>query len=145
VRGSAALRRGDAPTILARLADDVTWEHGTDSAKVPWVQIRCGKDDVGDAFRKTDSVDAYRFEASTFFESDNVVTALVTFELPIPTSEPNGVRVHTWQEVHQWFFNADDQVSRFRQRADRSGRDAGHGGQGKLLPFARPAVALAWH
>lgn len=144
----AAMRRGDDAVIQAGLADDVSWEHGTESGKLPWVPFRSGKADVSDAFRTAAVDSTYDFEPTAFFESGDRVTALVTFTLHVPVAGDDTPETLSWQETHQWRFDAAGLVRGFRQRSD-VGSVSGTGStgevRGRVLPFERPLrVGLAW-
>ncbi len=141
----AAMRVGDHDAILAHLADDVAWEHGTESHKLPWVPFRSGKADVFDAFRSAAIDSTYDFEPTTFFESGDRVTALVNFTLHVPVAGDDRPETLSWQETHQWQFDAVGLVRSFRQRSDIGEVTRTGDARGRVLPFERPLrVTLAW-
>ena len=45
-----AFARGDVPAILEHLAEDVEWEYGVNFTDVPWLQPRCGRQEVPTLF-----------------------------------------------------------------------------------------------
>jgi ketosteroid isomerase-like protein len=142
----AAMKAGDGATLDAWLAADVVWEHGAESHKVPWIPFRQGKADVASAFSTAAVDQSYTFEPSTFFEADDRVTALVTFELHVPVPGNAGTESLSWQETHQWFFDADGRVTRFRQKSEALAGESPVTARGKVLPFVRaPRAGLAWH
>lgn len=141
----AAMRRGDDAAILAGLADDVSWEHGSESHKLPWVPFRSGKAEVFDAFRSAAIDNTYDFEPTTFFESGDRVTALVTFTLHVPVAGDDKPETLSWQETHQWQFDVAGLVRSFRQRSDVNHTGSPDDVRGRVLPFERPLrVGLAW-
>lgn len=141
----AAMRTGDDAAIQAGLAEDVTWEHGSESHRLPWVPFRSGRAEVFDAFRTAASDSTYDFEPTTFFEAGDRVTALVTFTLHVPVAGDDNPETLSWQETHQWQFDTHGLVRNFRQRSDLSEAATPGDSRGRVLPFERPLkVKLAW-
>lgn len=111
----AAFGRGDIPFILARLADDVEWEHDN-AAPVPWLQTRRGRDQVPGFFDALFThVEITEFVPTFFGAQGDTVVSLVNLKF---TVRATGRTVVEPDEVHIWRFNAAGQVQRFRHRVD---------------------------
>ena len=110
-----AFGRGDIPAILVLLAEDVEWEYGSNSTNVPWLQPRRGRGSVEGFFQALGEVEIQRFQPKTFFESGNMVIALIDLEA---TVRETGRRVTEEDEVHIWTFDSAGKVSRFAHRLD---------------------------
>jgi ketosteroid isomerase-like protein len=112
-----AFGRGDVPTILAALADDVDWETWDDNsaqkAGVPWMQARKGRDAVVGFFEIIGSWTPSRFEVVALMEGGNKVAA----EVEAGFTLPNGASFAE-QELHLWTFNGEGKVSSFRHYLD---------------------------
>jgi hypothetical protein len=73
------------------------------------------------------------------------VSAVVAFTLHLQGADGEPSKPMSWQETHQWQFDASGLVRRFRQRSDIATAKAPSDTRGRLLPFARPLrVMLAW-
>lgn len=112
----AAFGRGDVPTILAGLADDVDWEHDAFPNPVPWLQPLHGRDQVPRFFEALfSSVEMNVFKPKMFFADGLTVVDLVDVEC---TVRATGKRIIEPDAVHIWRLNARGLVQRFRHRAD---------------------------
>jgi uncharacterized protein len=111
----AAFQRGDIPTLLASLAENVEWEYGVTSTDVPWLQPRRGREAVTGFFQALGAVDFHRLEPTAFLESGSVIVVLFQVE---GTIKATGRRVSEEDEVHIWHFDDAGRVARFRHRAD---------------------------
>jgi hypothetical protein len=109
-----AFGKGDVPTILGCLSDDVQWEYGGLS-EVPWLVPRKGKAGAGEFFQSLAAIEIQKFVPKTILEGDGVVVSLVELEF---TVKATGRRVVEEDEVHIWYFGRDGLVSRFRHRVD---------------------------
>jgi ketosteroid isomerase-like protein len=106
-----AFGKGDVPTILAGLADDVDWEYAAGETAVPWLQRRHGRDAVGGFFEALGGLEFHKFQPTAIIEGDGVVVALIDIEA---TVKATGKRIAEEDELHLWRFNADGKVARFR-------------------------------
>lgn len=114
----AAFGRGDVPTILDKLADDVDWDYAYRAAPnpIPWLQPQRGKDGVGGFFKKVqDNLEIHRFAVKALAEGPGVIVALFDIEA---TVKPTGKRIVEQDEAHIWHFNEAQKVVRFRHCAD---------------------------
>ncbi|HEY6139806.1 MAG TPA: nuclear transport factor 2 family protein [Thermoanaerobaculia bacterium] len=111
----AAFGRGDIPTILGELTDDVSW--GTDTSvqnEVPWYRIRSGRDGVADFFSTLASeVDFEKFEPNLWAATGDQVFVRVDY---IYRFKKNGKSAAT-TGIHN-FTMRDGKVSQFRAYED---------------------------
>jgi uncharacterized protein len=113
-----AFGRRDVDAILARLAEDVTWD-ATDEpwtpheAGVPWLTARRGHDEVREFFAIVGAWDYERFEVLDLLASDTQVAAV----LRMTATLPNGRRIDD-VTVHLWTFDADGKVVALRRMLD---------------------------
>lgn len=112
-----AFGKGDIPTILGHLADDVRWEEWADNsaqkAGVPWLQARHGKAGALAFFQVMGGLKVLDFRVLSLMAGGNQVA--VEFEIEFEAS--NGRRVRD-QEIHLWTLNEDGKVIRLRHYAD---------------------------
>ena len=111
----AAFGRGDIPTILEHLAENIEWEYGTLDSEVPWLQPRRGRAEVPKFFESLGAVDVQRFQPKTFLESGNVVVVLSELAMVL---KANGRSIVEEDEVNIWHFNDQGRVIRFCHRLD---------------------------
>jgi hypothetical protein len=112
----AAFARGDVPTILAHLAEDVDWEHDTFPNPIPWMQPLKGRAEVPTFFDALLSrVDIHVFTPTHFMADGLTVVDLVDLEM---TVKATGKRIVERDEVHIWRLNEQGLVQRFRHRVD---------------------------
>jgi ketosteroid isomerase-like protein len=113
----AAFGRGDVPSILARLADDVAWEsfehNHAQAAGVPWLQRHDDPESVAEFFRIVGDWDFHSFELVDLMASENQVIAEVEVDVTIP-----GAERFREEELHMWTFGPDGKVTRFRHYVD---------------------------
>ena len=113
----AAFGSGDIPAILDRLADDICWEHWSDSyaqrADVPEMRPRTGHDGVGGFFALVRDFQITEFAVRDLMASGHQVAA----EIVIDARLPNGGRYRD-EELHLWTFNDEGKVSRLRHYVD---------------------------
>ena len=110
-----AFGKGDVPTILGHLAENIEWEYGIVSTNVPWLQARRGRAEVPRFFQALADFEIQKFELKTLLESGDVVVALIDLEGTVRSTR---CRVVEEDEAHIWHFDAEGKVSRFRHRAD---------------------------
>lgn len=112
----AAFGRGDLPTILSHLADDVVWEYGATSSPVPWLQPRRGREAVTGFFAcLAENLEFQRFEPRALVADGPLVIALVDVAA---TVKPTGRTFTEEDEAHIWRFDAQGRVARFAHRCD---------------------------
>jgi uncharacterized protein len=112
-----AFGRGDVPTLLEYLADDVAWDAWADNsaqrAGVPWLMARYGKASVVEFFGVVGQFQFHEFAVLSIFGSGNQVAA----EILIDATVPEGRRLRD-EELHLWTFNDSGRVVRFRHYVD---------------------------
>ena len=110
-----AFGKGDVPTILSHLAEDVVWEYGVNSTDVPWLQPRRGRAQVTAFFEALADFEIRSFVPKSFFEAGDEVVVLVDLDATVRST---GRPVVEEDEVHIWRFDSRGQVRQFRHRAD---------------------------
>jgi uncharacterized protein len=110
----AAFGAGDVPAILARLADDVSWEHDWGMEPLKWYAPRRGPAEVPGFFASLGDFDFLQFEPVNFLAGGNQVVAIIRVELAV---KANGKRFKDL-EGHLWTFGPDGKVTGFRHFAD---------------------------
>ncbi|MFN8470040.1 MAG: nuclear transport factor 2 family protein [Caldilineaceae bacterium] len=114
----AAFGKGDIPTILDQMADDVRWEEWADNsaqkAGVPWLQARQGKDGVLEFFKVMGGLQVMDFRVLSLMAGGNQVAVEFELEFAVPDT---GRRLRD-QEMHLWTFNEDGKVIRLRHYTD---------------------------
>ncbi len=75
-RAYEAFQRGDIPTVLQMVTDDVQWQlHGPPD--IPFAGKLAGRDQVADFFRKlAETEDTLEFTPKTFFSDNDAVIVL---------------------------------------------------------------------
>jgi uncharacterized protein len=112
----AAFGRGDVPTILAGLAEDVDWEYGGSRNPVPWLQPLKGRAQVVKFFETlARELDITQFEPKTFLSQGLLVVDLIDVAF---TVRATGKHVVEPEAVHIWHFNEAGLVQKFRHRVD---------------------------
>ena len=114
-----AFGRGDIPTVLDHLADDVAWESWTDNTAatrgVPWMQPRQGKAGAAAFFTGLASqLQVTEFSVLSIMGSgDQVAVELVIAANVLATG-----RSYRDEEMHLWTFDEAGRVTRLRHYAD---------------------------
>lgn len=107
-----AFGRGDVPTILSKLADDVDWEQWEDNFAqqydVPYLRYKKGVQSVIEFFQEVGKLGIKEFKVLSVMEGANQIAA----EIEIETANFRD------EEIHLWTFNGDGKVSRFRHYVD---------------------------
>ncbi len=124
----AAFGRGDVPTILNALADDVAWEQWADNsaarAGVPWMQPRRGRDGAAAFFGLlVADLKVHDFRVLSMMAGENQVAVEFEIELEVPAT---GKRYRD-EEMHLWTFNAEGKATRLRHYADTAKHMRGAG------------------
>ncbi len=107
-----AFGKGDVPTILSKLADDVDWELWADNsvqiADVPYLRNKKGVEGVIEFFQEVAKLGIKEFKVLSVMEGTNQIAA----EIEIETASFRD------EEIHLWTFNESGEVSRFRHYVD---------------------------
>lgn len=122
----AAFGRGDIPSILDRLAEDVDWEYDLAPNDIPYLQRRRGRAEVGAFFQALDALEFERFEVHTIVEQGALVVGLANIELRVKAT---GRRIHEEDETHLWWFDAQGRVARFAHKVDTLAHWKAHHGE----------------
>ena len=109
----ACVGRGDIPSILQHLDDDVAWESWADNqaqkAGVPWLKPRRGKAGAAEFFGVVGKFQIHDFKVLSIMANGKQVAA----EFTIDCTVPSGKRFRD-EEMHLWTFNESGKVVRFR-------------------------------
>ena len=113
-----AFGKGDIPTIISFLADDVRWEEWNDNAAqkagVPWLKPGIGKPAAMDFFKVIGEMKFRQFEVKSLMEGPDQVASEIVIEVELPST---GTIVKD-EEMHLWSFNNAGKVVRFRHYLD---------------------------
>jgi ketosteroid isomerase-like protein len=114
-----AFSKGDVPTILDLLADDVEWEAWDDNtavaAGVPWMTPRHGRDDVVHFFETVGQMEIVDLQILNMMEGGNQVAVEFILEANLPAWGGGHYRD---EEMHLWTFDDEGKVSRLRHYTD---------------------------
>lgn len=110
-----AFGRGDVPTILGHLSDDVQWEPDGADIGVPWLKPRRGRAEVPGFFESLGAIDLRAFQPKTLLERDDVVVALIRLAFVVKAT---GRAVAEEDEVHIWRFDDQGRVASFCHKVD---------------------------
>lgn len=110
-----AFGRGDVPTILDQLADDVVWDQDAPGYGVDIYEPGAGKPHVERFFAALAGVEFIRFEPTNFLSGGDQVAVPIEVEVRV-RSTGNVVKA---LEVHLWTFGPDGKVTRFFHAIDR--------------------------
>ncbi len=109
-----AFGKGDVPSILEQLTDDVDWAAEASSDSVPWYGMRKGKDEVVGFFEAIGgAVDVTEFSPDSFTSNDDEVMVLLRFGMK---SKETG-REAKMGLMHYWHFR-DGKVDHYRGTED---------------------------
>ncbi|RJO63377.1 MAG: hypothetical protein C4523_20600 [Myxococcales bacterium] len=109
--------RGDIPSLLARLAENIEWDPDTAHYGIPLYQPRRGRKEVESFFESLGGVEFHRFSPEKIMADGDTVVALIKLDL---TVRATGKRFKD-TEAHVWTFDADGRPVRFRHIADTYG------------------------
>lgn len=114
-----AFGKGDIPTILGHMADDVQWEAWADNtaqkAGVPWLQARQGKEGVLAFFQYLGTqMQVKDFQVLSIMDGGNQVAVEFVIEVDLPAL---GTQYRD-EEIHLWSLNAAGKVTRLRHYTD---------------------------
>jgi uncharacterized protein len=111
-----AFGRGDVPTILKHVADDVQWEYAWNESPMPWLVPGCGPGHVAGFFSAlAEHLEFQRFELNHLLAGEGVVVALVSLDATVKST---GKHIVETDEAHIWYFDANGKIRRFRHAAD---------------------------
>ncbi|MCC6572776.1 MAG: nuclear transport factor 2 family protein [Planctomycetes bacterium] len=110
----AAFGKGDVPTILSYIADDVDWEWGGSDHGVPWLKPGKGKAHAGKFFDELRKIEFLRFEPFAFLADGDLVAVPVHLEAKYT---PTGKVIKDLQ-AHLWGFDKNGKVNRMRHWTD---------------------------
>jgi ketosteroid isomerase-like protein len=111
----AAFGKGDVPAILDHLADSVEWEYGAGTAEIPWLKKRHGRAGAAEFFASLSALEIHTFIPKRFLEGPDLVVVLLELEASVKST---GKRIVEEDEVHIWYFDDKNRVTRFRHRVD---------------------------
>lgn len=106
-----AFGQGDVPTILERLADDVSWDETVRDTGLPYLRPRRGKAEVGQFFGDlAGNIELTQFDLGTpCVGPDQVIVTVTHSGRNIVTGKP----IPETLECHVWTFGDDGLVSGF--------------------------------
>lgn len=110
-----AFGRGDVPTFLGHLAEDVQWDAGAPDMGVPWLKPRRGRAQVPGFFECLGALEMRRFQPKTLLERDDVVIAIIGLEFVVKATART---VREEDEVHIWRFDDHGRVASFCHKVD---------------------------
>lgn len=113
-----AFGKGDVPTIIEFLSDDVKWEDWADNSAqkegVPWLQPRHGKAGVWEFFKALGELKVKDFQILSIMANDKQVAAEFVIEADVPSTGGH----YRDEEMHLWTFNDEGKVVRLRHYVD---------------------------
>jgi ketosteroid isomerase-like protein len=113
-----AFGKGDFPSILDHLADNVQWEQWADNssqkAGVPWMLARTGKDGALEFFKSARELDIKDFRVLSVMGNENQVAVEFVIEADVPATGGH----YRDEEMHLWTFNEEGKVIRLRHYTD---------------------------
>jgi uncharacterized protein len=111
-----AFGRGDIPSILALLADDIEWDQDAPAYGVRILEPGVGKPHVGRFFAAVaEDLEFLKFEPTNFLAGGDQVAVTINARSRV---KPTG-NVYEMLEIHLWTFGNDGKVSRFFHCIDR--------------------------
>lgn len=115
-----AFGRGDIPTFLELLAEDVRWEHhptgnAAQDHDVPYMRSRSGRTAVSGFFEDIqEDFELNSFKPYAFLEGDGLVAVLIEVDLTVKST---GKRLHD-EAIHLWELGSDGKVASHRHFLD---------------------------
>ena len=109
-----AFGRGDIPSIIEQVSEDVVWERSEVDHGIPWLKPGRGRAHVQRFFESLGALTFNAFQVQNILEGANQVVALVRCDL---TVKDNGRRIVD-EEAHVWTFDAAGRIIGFRHIAD---------------------------
>ena len=109
-----AFGRGDLPTILDALTDDVDWASSVSSTEVPWWGVRHGKAEVTDFFVKlADGTETTEFTVLEILGEGDTVLTVVRYRV---TAKETGREAEML--LHHYFKFRDGKIAYYRGTED---------------------------
>jgi ketosteroid isomerase-like protein len=108
-----AFGRGDVPSILEKLDDNVEWDTDYTDAAAPWLEPRRGKGNIPAFFEAVATMGITKFDPHTILGEGNKVVAVVDIE-----ADHKGKHYVIPNEGHLWTFGADGKVTSFQHMTD---------------------------
>ncbi|MFD3003669.1 nuclear transport factor 2 family protein [Pontibacter toksunensis] len=113
-----AFGRGDIPTIIDCLSENVQWEQWADNsaqkAGVPWMQAQKGKQGVMEFFKNVGELEVKDFQVLSIMANETQVAAELVFEARVPSTNNH----YRDEEIHLWTFDEEGKVIGLRHYAD---------------------------
>jgi ketosteroid isomerase-like protein len=110
-----AFGTGDIPGIVAKLNEDVEWEHDALDHGIPWLVPGRGTAHALSFFGVVGrEFDISKFEVGALMEAGQQVVAVIHIEATIRST---GKRLRDL-ELHLWSFDAAGRVAKFRHVVD---------------------------
>jgi len=115
-----AFGRGDVPTVVASVADDVDWATETSSTLAPWYGVRHGKDGVTSFFQAFGStMDVQEFNPYAFAANDTEVHTVVHCRA---TCRATGKSID--HDLHHYFRFRGGKIAFYRGTEDTAQTEA---------------------
>lgn len=112
----AAFGRGDVEGVLAHCVAAPEWEYGGTSTDLPWLRHQTDRAGaIANMISGATDLTIETFVVKDLLAGDGVVVALLDIAFVVNKS---GKRVSEIDAVQIWRFNAEGQVTQFRQRID---------------------------
>jgi len=115
-----AFNRGDVPTILERLAEDVRWEHHpkgntAQDRDIPYMRRRDGRQEVAAYFSEVEKdLEIHSWKPLAILEGDGRVAALFEIDCAVRAT---GKQIRD-EQIHLWQFGSDGKVTALRHFLD---------------------------
>lgn len=113
-----AFGKGDMPTILSHIADDVQWEAWADNSaqkhNVPWLKPRYGKEGAMEFFGIVAQLNLLDFQILSMMDGGSKIAVEVGFR----TDSTPLCESFADEEIHLWTFNEEGKVIGLRHYAD---------------------------
>lgn len=111
----AAFAKGDVPSILAHLAEDVQWEWGwAQDSGIPWYKPGKGRKHVEGFFGALRQVEIKTFQPLALLGDNQWVAVPIDLEAKVVATGRTVKEV----EMHLWGFNEAGKVNKFRHYVD---------------------------
>lgn len=113
-----AFGKGDIPSIIESLSENVQWEQWADNSaqkqNVPWLQARQGKEGTIEFFKSLANLEILDFQVLSIMSNDQQVAVEFIIEANVPATGGH----YRDEEMHLWTFDAQGKVSRLRHYTD---------------------------
>jgi uncharacterized protein len=113
-----AFGKGDIPTIIESLSENIQWEQWADNtaqkSNVPWMQFRQGKEGAVEFFKSLANLEIKDFQVLSIMSNDNQVAVEFILEANVPATDGH----YRDEEIHLWTFDAQGKVIRLRHYTD---------------------------